>query len=423
MSNGDSLDGFVFPPFIPTASARPPQAPPAPPQPAVQEPASEPAPAVEAAARLTMPWDLETPIVRQDDASPAQPAAAPAVDDDEEDLPWLEVPAPREADAPAAEAPPAPAGDDAFPEWLTWDQRDETAAEAEARDSVAPIAGLEDFVPVDDLGGFVAPAPAVEWAESEPGEPAATAQPGPGFDTAPPPVFEATPEPEPFTEDGFEAPAAEAVPAVDAWLPSVEAEPMQDAWLASAEAEPAQDAWSPAADAEPAQDAWSPAADAEAAQDAWSPAEEAEPARDEWSLAAPEAAEPPSLYEAPAPSFEESPAAAEPSFEVSLDDAGTLSVEPAAPAADPQPFVADAEAVMAAEPDPFTAASVAEAEAAVPAEPAGAESPFDDVAARLEGIARMLRERPDELLAGGSSDPLALLVTGYVMGYTARGGR
>lgn len=403
MSNGDSLDGFVFPPFIPTASARPPQAPP--PPPAVQEPAPEPAPAVESSGRLTMPWDLETPIVRQADEAPAPHAAAPDADDDE-DLPWLEVPTPRDSESPAAEAP-APAGDDAFPEWLTWDQRDETAAEAEARDSVAPMDGLEDFVPVDDLGGFVSPAPAVEWAESEPVESAATAEPGPGFDAAPPPVFEATPDAEPFPEPGFDAPTAEAEPAQDAWASPVEAEPAQDAWSSPAEVEPAQDAWSSPAEAEPAQDAWSPAA-------------QAEPAQDAWSLATPEAAEPPSVYDAPAPSFEESPAAAEPSFEVSVDDDGVLSVEPAA---DPQPFVADAEAVIAAEPDPFTAASVAEAEAAAPAEPAGAESPFDDVAARLEAIARMLRDRPDELLAGGSSDPLALLVTGYVMGYTARGGR
>lgn len=368
MSNGDSLDGFVFPPFIPTASTRPPQAPPAPPAPPA---AQEPAPSAEASGRMTMPWDLETPIVRQADAPAATPQEATA--DDEDDLPWLEVPAPREPDVPAAEAAPAPAGDDAFPDWLAWDQRDETGAEADARDSVAPVAGLEDFVPVDDLGaGFVAPAPAVEWAESEPEASAATAEPGPGFDAAPPHVLEATPEPEPFTEGVFDAPAADVADEADAW-----------------------------------------------------------------SLAAPEAAEPPAVDEAPLPSFDESPAAAEPSFELSVED-GALTIEPAAAAPEPAPapFVADAEAVIAAEPapfvpdaepaaaaepDPFTAASVAEAEAAAPAEPA--DSPFDDVAARLEGIARMLRERPDELLAGGSPDPLALLVTGYVMGYTARGGR
>lgn len=390
MSNGDSFDGFVFPPFIPTASTRPAETPPAPPQ---QEPSS--APPVEAAGRMTMPWDLETPIVRQADDAPSPPVStAPADAHDDEDLPWLEVPTPRQADAPAAEAAPAPAQDETFPEWLAWDQRDGIAAEAEARDSVAPIAGLEDFVPMDDLGGFVAPPPAAEWTEAEPEASAFTAEPGPGVDAAPPSVFEDTPDAEPLPEMVFgDAPAAE-------------------------------------------------------------PAEE-------WSLATPEAAEPPSVYDAPAPSFDESPAAAEPSFEVSLDE-GALSIEPAAEpesfaadedavfasgpspsagdkeagfasepspfvaddeavlASEPQPFVADEDAVIAAEPDPFTAASVAEAEAVAPA---GADSPFDDVAGRLESIARMLRERPDELLAGGSSDPLALLVTGYVMGYTARGGR
>jgi hypothetical protein len=43
---------------------------------------------------------------------------------------------------------------------------------------------------------------------------------------------------------------------------------------------------------------------------------------------------------------------------------------------------------------------------------------FGEVAGRLEGIARTLRERPDSLLSGASDDPLALLVTGYVLGYT-----
>ncbi|HLM66975.1 MAG TPA: hypothetical protein VK358_05565, partial [Longimicrobium sp.] len=161
MSNGDSLDGFVFPPFIPTASTRPQVPPPAPPPPSVQEPA----PAVEAAGRLTMPWDLETPIVRQADDTPVAPAPATMDADDGEDLPWLEVPTPREAEAPAAEAPPAQ--DEAFPEWMAWDQRDETAAMADARDSVAPVAGLEDFMPMDEMGGFVAPPPAAEWAEAE----------------------------------------------------------------------------------------------------------------------------------------------------------------------------------------------------------------------------------------------------------------
>jgi hypothetical protein len=55
-------------------------------------------------------------------------------------------------------------------------------------------------------------------------------------------------------------------------------------------------------------------------------------------------------------------------------------------------------------------------------EPAGGGR-FADVAERLEEIARTLRERSDELLGGNASDPLALLLAGYVMGYRARGGR
>ena len=100
--------------------------------------------------------------------------------------------------------------------------------------------------------------------------------------------------------------------------------------------------------------------------------------------------------------------------------------EPESEASAPAPFVADDEAVMASEPDPFTLAEIDATEAEEPAEgaetgapqaAAGGESAFDEVAARLEEIARMLRERPDELLAGRGDDPLALLVTGYVMGY------
>ena len=347
MSNGESLDGFVFPPFIPTASARPTEAPPAAPQPPAPPEAPEEEPA-EASGRMTMPWDLETPIVRDADAAPApQPAQGAADDaDDGEDLPWLEVPAPRETEEPAPAAPPA-ADAEAFPDWMAWDEASERAAEAEMHDSVAPVAGLEDFVPVDDLGGFIAPAPAVDWAESEPAEPAPSAYPATGDE---PGAFDAGAEAAEFPEPDF------------------------DALLAPADA--------------PAEDA---------------------PAAEDWSLDAPEAAPPPQVGE-------------ELTVEVTLEE------EPAAPAAsaDPQPFVADDEAVMASEPAPSAAAehdaltAVAEAGSAAPAEHADA-SPFDDVAGRLEEIARALRDRPDELLAGGSSDPLALLVTGYVMGYTARG--
>lgn len=344
MSNGDSLDGFVFPPFIPpAAAARPADAPaPAPPPPvASDEPPA--APQTAASGRMTMPWDVETPIV----SGPAADAPAPAADEaEEEDLPWLERPAPREpvAEAPAAPAAEAaPAQDEAFPDWLAWDDRatDEARTETEA---VAPVEGLQDFAPVDDLVGFVAPQPAVEWAE-------------------------ATPLPAP-------APAEAA----------------------------------------------SDAADSSA-----------------WTLDAPEAAEPPVVGDAaPEVTFAAPDAAAEaePAFDVTLDD-GALTfapagaadetavepeaaAEPVAAAADAHPFVADAEAVLSAEPDPFTASAVHEAETAVPGDGTETHGIFADVAARLEDIARTLRERPDDLLTGTASDPLALLVAGYVMGYGAR---
>jgi hypothetical protein len=353
MSNGDSLDGFVFPPFIPpAAAARPVDPPAAPPAPAVRdEPPAEPQ---TASGRMTMPWDVETPIVSEQTDAATQAAAT----DEDEDLPWLERPEPRaEAEAPAAPAVVAAPQDEAFPDWLAWDDRatDEARPETE---TVARVEGLEDFAPVDDQAGFVAPEPAVEWTA--------------------------------------------AAPPVDA-----------------------------VADLEP-----------------------------DWSLDAPEAVEPPSVAQAAPELTFESPdaaAAAEPTFEVTVDD-GALTFAPAespdepvaaeAPVAEAEaadepssvfaeepaaateesalpadPFIADTEAVLSAEPEPFTAA-VQEAEAAAPVDAASAGTAtngvFADVAGRLEEIARTLRDRPEDLLSGAASDPLALLVAGYVMGYGAR---
>ncbi|HEX2202537.1 MAG TPA: hypothetical protein VHG91_04545, partial [Longimicrobium sp.] len=50
---------------------------------------------------------------------------------------------------------------------------------------------------------------------------------------------------------------------------------------------------------------------------------------------------------------------------------------------------------------------------------------FGEVAERLETIARALRDDPARFLSGGADagDPLGLLVTGFVLGYTQRGGR
>jgi hypothetical protein len=48
----------------------------------------------------------------------------------------------------------------------------------------------------------------------------------------------------------------------------------------------------------------------------------------------------------------------------------------------------------------------------------GAADVLAEVAERLEGIARRLREQPGEVLAGGAgTDPLELLVTGFALGY------
>ena len=329
MSNGDSLDGFVFPPFIPTAAARPAEPPPSPASaPVAEDPRAEPQ---SGAPRPTMPWDVETPIVRESaDAPPAYAAAEPAADEaEDEDLPWLERPEPREPDAEAPAAPAAeaaPAQDEAFPDWLAWDDRDTDEARSEAA-GVAPVEGLEDFVPADDVGGFIAAPPAVEWAEAAP---------------------------EPAQADALDSSS--------------------------------------------------------------------------WSLDAPEAVEPPILAESAAELTFDSPEAvadAEPAFDITLDDGGFTfavaetedAVADAAPAA---PFVADEEAVIASEADPFTAAVGEAAAPAVASAGAAANGVFADVAARLEDIARTLRDRPDDLLSGRASDPLALLVAGYVMGYGAR---
>jgi hypothetical protein len=366
--NGDSFDGFVFPPFIPTASRATPAPLPAPaaapPSIPVEEPrpvASERADAVEAQpARVTMPWDAETPIVRDADAGRAD---AEADEDEHEDLPWLEVPAPRELAAPEVASPEfladdvvpaaestaadtdepraAPAANDAFPDWMAWGATDEADA-AREMGNVDPIAGLENLVPMNDA---------------------------------------------PDTRD---------------------AAPDEDATLA----------------AFPVDD---------------------EPAFD------------PADLHAPRPEPRREPAAANADFLAAGFGGGdfllrALQASQLAPAEEPVRFpVEDAQEIagpatadaqeIAPEPDPFTAAAVAEAEAFAPAElpdantdtaPVVATSPaeqpaamthalaetFGEVAGRLEDIARTLRERPDSLLSGGSDDPLALLVTGYVLGYT-----
>lgn len=61
----------------------------------------------------------------------------------------------------------------------------------------------------------------------------------------------------------------------------------------------------------------------------------------------------------------------------------------------------------------------AEAEPTAAAPAHSAPVLLDEVAARLEQIARTLRERrPAEIFAEGAADPLEVLITGYALGYT-----
>jgi hypothetical protein len=398
MSNGDSLDGFVFPPFIPAAAARPasPPAPAAQPPAAAEEPPA--APQTAAPGRATMPWDVETPIVSEPAAQP-QAAAGQAED---EDLPWLERPAPREAaaEAPPAEAPAAPAQDEAFPDWLAWDDRAADDARPEL-DAVAPVEGLQDFAPVEDIG-FLAPTPAAEWQEAAPAaaDHAADALEPSDWLLGAPEAAEPPTVVEPAAEVTFASPAAAAAaePAFDVTV--------EDDALTFAAAAPGgfDNEAVAAADEEPAAIAESPFA-----------AFDDEPAA--------------AVAESPFVAFDDEPGAAVAEPELLDEEWQAADVEPAAAPADTHPFVADTEAVLSAEPDPFTAAALDEVEAVAPVEADAVAAPFaetaaggvfTDVAARLEDIARTLRERPDDLLSGTASDPLALLVAGYVMGYGAR---
>ncbi|HEU0302040.1 MAG TPA: hypothetical protein VFR37_21470 [Longimicrobium sp.] len=314
MSHGDSLDGFVFPPFVPPAAARPVD----PPTPASQSSVPEPTPSADTqtAARPTLPWDVETPMVGEvADLPPLAAAPAEADEAEDEDLPWLERPVPRdteEAPAAAAQEPAAAQANDGFPDWMAWDDRDADEARSDA-EGLPAVEGLEDFVPVDDLGSHFSPAPAVDWTEAEPVADAAA-----GIDAADAPV----------TEDPADSSA--------------------------------------------------------------------------WSLDAAEGDEPPLLFES--------------------GDASALALDEPAALAEPGPSAAEE-----TEPEPLEWEPAAALAQAVPANgehgPASTGGPFEEVAARLEDIARTLRERPDALLGGDASDPLALLVAGYVMGYRARGGR
>jgi hypothetical protein len=331
MSNGAAPDDFVFPPFVPPAT--PPSNAATPPP----LPEAQPAPP----AKPVMPWDVATPLVGDGEDAPAaadepEPAAAdePEPAGSGEELPWLELPEPREgartteepADAPAAE------GGEPLPEWMTWDSRDETAAEEELS-VTGQLEGLESF------GLETPPASPEEARDVFPyGEPdAGPAEAdfpfgiapgdvhGAGFDAG----LEAPPEPEPAGTEPAGG-GREARPAAERGEepPFVGAPPTEQPFGASPEP------WETPPDATGEREA-----DLELARDMERGTEPA--------------------------------------------GGGEMDVE-----------VELEEPLLLAE-----------------------ASALEEVASRLEGIARELRERPDALLSGRTDDDLGRLVTAYALGY------
>jgi hypothetical protein len=112
-------------------------------------------------------------------------------------------------------------------------------------------------------------------------------------------------------------------------------------------------------------------------------------------------------------------------------DAGVGVVEGLAPVGDltfPEAVPASSRYAPEPEPEePVWESPAAAASHAAPAEPAegGMAALLGPVADRLEAIARDLRQHPETVLSGAHAqdgDALALLVTGFVLGYTQRGG-
>lgn len=384
----------VFPPFNPAprreepASAPEPvrdQAPPAAEQ--QPEPAADPLPATSwdaAPPAQPMPWDFEAPPpAAPEPQAPAADAGEMAIGDEDDDLPWLEVPTPREAGAEAAGQEIHAEDTPNFMDWVRTEDQPPAADTPDDADAGAP--------PISDFAADAQPwAPEVEnaaddWAPEAPAEP-------------------------------WKAPDAEG----------------EEAWKApeSTGGEP----WKAPHD-EPAADAWdAPSSCAPDEGSAWDPP--AEPASASWDAPAEVDVPEPELYDLPdvppsrpaapwtdaeAPLFE-ADAAAEP------EPAWELPADTAAPDARPawESFSSTAadEAAEAAWTAPEGALEpTAEAQPAPAAgEPrADVGGAFAEVADRLQAIADALRGDPAGFIAGarGGGDPLALLVTGFVLGFQA----
>ncbi|HEX7240919.1 MAG TPA: hypothetical protein VF263_11675 [Longimicrobiaceae bacterium] len=264
--------------------------------------------------------------------------------------------------APAASEPPAaPATSPTVTEY--------SAPEAE------PAASEGVPMPWEDAGLEPEPVPAapsaeeadLPWLSSDMLEPAAESAPEPAA-SAPGDDEEDIPAWLSFVESGEEAPAAAPAP-----------EPYEEPWAPSGATE----------------------ADAPAALEPW-----AEAPRGEEEV-------------------EEERFAAEESFSMSEDRGAFAEPEESDVVSGLEDYLAGTEATAAEEAYSPGAAEYVDApeDASGDAEPAMAGA-LAEVADRLEGIARALRERPGEVLAGGADrDPLELLVAGFVLGYAQGRGR
>jgi hypothetical protein len=352
-------NAFVFPPFAPPAF-----------RPAAESPA--PAEAPPAARDEPVDFGIEVPLPAHDlgDADDGQAPAAPLFDGgDDAAMPW---------DAAPVEDAPAPPASDHAPF-----VNDTPPVFADGASDGGPFAS--DAVPFaePDMDPFIEPdvAPFDEtdplaFAESEAVEAEApSAEPAPAADDLP---WLELPNGAPRAQHAAEEPATgEVLPDWMAWGLNGEPAP-EPAGPSTAEF----DIGDLAPDAP---------AEAPYAEDAAPPADEM-PWLDTSAIHTPDE---PAAFEAPAQ------AAPAPYDEPLPEYASTLG-DDAAPYADAPP-------AFAAPSDPRPAAA--------PVLPDGA---FAEVAGRLEGIARALRDDPGAFLAGAGSDPLGLLVTGFVLGYGQR---
>jgi len=394
----------VFPPFNPAPRLEEPasvpepardQAPPAAGQ--QPEPAADPLPATSwdaAPPAQPMPWDFEAPPPEPEPQAPAADAGEMQIGDEDDDLPWLEVPTPREAGADASGQEIKAEDTPNFADWMrTEDQPPaaESHGDADEEDSGAP--------PIGDFVADAQPwAPEVENAADD-WVPETPAEPWKAPDTQ---GEEAWKAPESTTDEPWKAPQDE--PAADAWEAPSSGLPSE----APAE-EPGWDAPEP-----PASAAWDAPAGVDVPEPELYDIPDVPPSRP----AAP-------WTDAEAPLFEADAAAEpEPAWELPADTAGPdarpewesfASTPTHQDAAGAEPAWTGPEGTL----EPTPAARPAAPEAGEPR--ADVSAAFAQVADRLQAIAAALRSDPAGFVAGaqGGGDPLALLVTGFVLGFQA----